>query len=70
MHPSFFTYTLALSFVLFWKLMIFEFLVGISETFLCPIFALLVKTILLLDVLQLLMLLVGTFICLKPKVYL
>jgi hypothetical protein len=45
--------------LLFWKLLVFDFLFGISKTFLCSMSALLVKTILLLDALQILMFL-GT----------
>jgi hypothetical protein len=46
--------------LLFWKLLVFEFLFGISETFLRSRSAFLVKINLLLDTLQLLMLIVGT----------
>jgi hypothetical protein len=51
-------------------MVVFEVLLGISETFLCPVSALLVKTVLLLDMLQVLMLPIGTLMCLKPKLFL
>jgi hypothetical protein len=44
----------------FWKLSVFESLLGISETFLCSISAHQLKTVLLLDAHQLLMLSAGT----------
>jgi hypothetical protein len=37
MHSYLFKCTLVLNSVLFWKLFVFEFLLGISETFLCSI---------------------------------
>jgi hypothetical protein len=55
MHSSLFIFTFGLNSVLFWKLMVFEFLLGILETFLCPVSGLQVKIALLLDTLQLLM---------------
>jgi hypothetical protein len=41
-------------------LLVFEFLLGISETFLCSVSVLIVTIVLPLDALQLLMLCVGT----------
>jgi hypothetical protein len=42
MHSVLFKFVLVLNYVLmFWKLLVFEFLLGISEIFLCSIFALL-----------------------------
>jgi hypothetical protein len=63
---SLFKFTLVLNSVrLFWKLLVFVSLLGISETFLCSMFALQLKTVLLLDVLQLLMLSAGTLVSLE-----
>jgi hypothetical protein len=44
-------------------------LLGTSETFLCSTFALQLKTVLLLDVLQLLMLSAGTLMSLEDKMF-
>jgi hypothetical protein len=61
MHPSLLKFTLALnSALLFWIPLFFEFLLGISETVLSSMSALLVKIVLRLDALQLLMLFEGT----------
>jgi hypothetical protein len=49
---------------------VFEFLVGISETFLCLLSALIVKFLLLPDTLQLLMLYGGTLTYLEPNLFL
>jgi hypothetical protein len=66
MLVSLFKFTLVLNSVrLFWKLLAFVSLLGTSETFLCSTFALQLKTVLLLDVLQLLMLSVGTLMSLE-----
>jgi hypothetical protein len=54
---------------LFWKLLAYVSLLGTSETFLCSTFALQLKTVLLLDVLQLLMLSAGTLIYLQDKMF-
>jgi hypothetical protein len=63
---SLFKFTLVLNSVrLFWKLLAFVSLLGTSETFLCSTFALQLKTVLLLDVLQLLMLSAGTLMSLE-----
>jgi hypothetical protein len=67
---SLFKFTLALNSVrLFWKLLAFVSLLGTSETFLCSTFALQLKTVLLLDVLQLLMLSVGTLMSLEIIIF-
>jgi hypothetical protein len=59
-------FTLVLNSVrLFWKLLTFVSLLGTSETFLCSTFALQLKTVVLLDVLQLLMLSAGTLMSLE-----
>jgi hypothetical protein len=50
---------------LYWKLLAFVSLLGTSETFLSSTFALQLKTVLLLDVLQLLMLSAGTLVTLE-----
>jgi hypothetical protein len=52
-----------------WKLSVFESLLGISETFLCSISALHLKTVLLQDVHQLLMLSAGTLMHLKQILF-
>jgi hypothetical protein len=63
---SLFKFTLVLNSVrLFWKLLAFVALLGTSETFLCSTFALQLKTVLLLDVLQLLILSKGTLMSLE-----
>jgi hypothetical protein len=59
-----FKFTLAL-----WKLLILEFLLGMSETFLCPVSAFQGKIVLLLDALQLLMLFVVTLAYLERKLF-
>jgi hypothetical protein len=62
-----FKFTLVLNSVLFWRLLIFEFLL-IYQNYLCSISAV-VKTV-LLDALQLQMLSVGTLTYLEPKMFL
>jgi hypothetical protein len=53
MHSSLLKFTLALnSVLLFWKMMVFGFLLAVSEIFLCSTPYLLIKTVLLLDALQ------------------
>jgi hypothetical protein len=50
---SLFKFTLLLNFSFpFWKLLVFEFLIGISETFLCSLFVVQVKISILLNALQ------------------
>lgn len=62
MHCSLLNFTLILNFaLLFWKVLAFELVLGISECFLCSMSALPVK-IVLLDALQLLMLFSWTLI--------
>jgi hypothetical protein len=64
MHCSLLRFTVALNYALmFWKLLVLEILLGLSETetFLCSMTALLVKIVLLLVALQLLMLLVDIY---------
>jgi hypothetical protein len=71
MRCSLFKFTLCLnSALLFWKLLVLELLLDKSENFMCSLPAFLVKIVLLLDALQLLMLFVGTLICLEPKLLL
>jgi hypothetical protein len=54
MYSSLFKFTLPLNSVfLFWKLLVFEFVFAVSDTFLCSVFARKVKIALLLDPLQL-----------------
>jgi hypothetical protein len=68
---SLFKFTLVLNSVrLYWKLLAFVSLLGTSETFLYSTFALQLKTVLLLDALQLLMLSAGTLISLEDKMFL
>jgi hypothetical protein len=57
------------SVLLFWKLLVFESLLGASGTFLCSVFALKLKTVLLLDALQLLMLSAETLISLEDRMF-
>jgi hypothetical protein len=52
---------------LFWKLLVSEFLLGISETLHCSMFAPHVKIAPLLDVQRLLMLFAGTLTYFEPK---
>jgi hypothetical protein len=71
MHCSLFKFTLLLNSVLpFWKLLVFESLLGISETLLCPMSTIQLKIVLPLDMHQLLMLSAGTLIYLKQKLFL
>jgi hypothetical protein len=68
MHFSVFKFTLVLNSVhLFWKLLAFVSLLGTSETFFYSMFVLQLKTVLLLDALQLLMLSPGTLIYLEDN---
>jgi hypothetical protein len=68
MHTFSFKFTLVLNSVLvFWKLLVFEFLHGITETLLCSMSASHVKIVPLLDVHQPLMLFAGTLIYSKRK---
>lgn len=69
MYCSLFSVTLVLNSVLFWKLHVFKFRLGISEILLCSIFALRVNVI-LLDALHLGMLFVWTLAYLKNKMVL
>jgi hypothetical protein len=48
-------------------MLVFEFLVGLAETFLCSASAPLVKIVLLLDALRLLLLSVGSLMCQEAK---
>jgi hypothetical protein len=67
---SLFKFALVLNSVrLFWKLLAFVCLLGTSETFLCSTFAPQLKTVLLLDVLQLLMLSAGTLMSLQEIMF-
>jgi hypothetical protein len=50
-----------------WETMVFEFLLGALETLLCSVSALQVKTVLLRDSLQLLMLFAGTMRYMEQK---
>jgi hypothetical protein len=68
MHRSLFKVILALnSALLFLKLLVFKFRLGISEIFMCPMSALQIKSV-LLDALQLIMTLVGMLTYLEPKI--
>jgi hypothetical protein len=68
MHSFLFRFTLVLNSVLqFWKLLVFEFLLGVSQTLHCSMSAPKVKTVPLLDVHQLLMLFVGTLTYSEPR---
>jgi hypothetical protein len=71
MHCFLFKFTLVLySVLLFWKLLVFEFLPGIAETLLCSMSTPHVRTAPLQDAYQLLiMLFVGTLTYFNPKIY-
>jgi hypothetical protein len=69
MHCSLFKFELVLNYFLpFWKLLFFESILGISETFPLSISALHLKTV-LQDVHQLLMLSAGTWIFFKQILF-
>jgi hypothetical protein len=69
-HHSLFKFSLVLnSALLFFELLVFEFLLGIPETFLCSVSAIQVK-IVLLDAPQQLMMFVGVLACLRPTPFL
>jgi hypothetical protein len=71
MNCSFFKLALILnSVLLFRKLFVFKFLLGISETLLCSVSAPQVKIIPLLDALRLLMFVAGFLTYLEPKLFL
>jgi hypothetical protein len=53
----------------FWKMLVFEFLLGIWETLLCSMSALQIKIVPLLDVHQLLMLFAGTLTYSEPETF-
>jgi hypothetical protein len=55
--------------LLFWKFLVFEFLLGTLETLLCSVSAPQVNIVPLLDALQLLMLFAGTFTYSEPKMF-
>jgi hypothetical protein len=68
MHSSSFEFALALnSGLLFCGLLVFEFLLDISEKFPCSMSTLLEKIVLLLNVRQLLMMIVRTMTYLEPN---
>jgi hypothetical protein len=71
MHCSFLKFTLVLNFVLlFWKLLVVEFLLGTSETLLCPVSDPQANFIPLLDVGLLLLMFAGMLTYLEPKLFL
>jgi hypothetical protein len=69
MHGFLFNFNVVTNSVLFWKLLVFGFLLGTSETLLCSMSAPQVKIFPLLDSLQLLMF-AGTMTYLEPKLFL
>jgi hypothetical protein len=70
MHTFIFRYTfLPNSVFLFRKLFFSEFLLGISETLLCPMSAVHAKIVPLLDVHQLIMLIAGILTYSDPKLF-
>jgi hypothetical protein len=70
MHSFLFKFTFVLNSTLpFWKLLISEFLLGVSETLLCSMSALHVKIVPLLDVHQLLMLFACTLKYSGPMIF-
>jgi hypothetical protein len=72
MHYFLFKFTSVLnSAFLVWKMLVFEFLLGMSENLLFSMSALQVQIVLFfLEELQLLMLIVGTVTYLEPKLFL
>jgi hypothetical protein len=70
MHCFLFQFTLVLNSVhLFFKLLVFEFFLGTSETSLCSVSATEVKIIPMLDALQPLILFAGTLTNSEPKIF-
>jgi hypothetical protein len=70
MHSFLLKSTLVLNSVVpFWKLLVSEFLLGISETLHCSMSALRVKIVPLLDVHQLLILFAGTLTYSEPETF-
>jgi hypothetical protein len=70
MHSFLLNSTLVLnSAIPFWKLLVSEFLLGISETLHCPMSTLQVKIVPLLDAHQLLMLFAGTLTYSEPETF-
>jgi hypothetical protein len=70
MHSFLFKFTSAInSDLLFWKLLVFEFLLGISNTLLCSVSAPQVQIVPLLDVLQLLMSFAATLNYSEPRTF-
>jgi hypothetical protein len=71
MHCSLLQITLAVnSSLAFWKMLVFEFLLSISENFLYSMTDVLLNIVLLLEELQVLMLFVVALTYLEPKVFL
>jgi hypothetical protein len=71
MHCFLFKFTVHInSVLLFWKLLVFEFLFGPLKTLLSSMSAPQVRIVPLLDALQLLTLFAGTLTYLEPKLYL
>jgi hypothetical protein len=70
MHSFLQKYTVVLNSALpFWKLLVSEFLLGISETLHCSMSALQVKTVPLLDAHQLLMLFARRLMYSEPEMF-
>jgi hypothetical protein len=70
MNSLLFKFALVLnSVLLFWKLLVFEFLLGISEILLCTYSVPHVKTVRLLDAHQLLILFAGTLKYSEPRTF-
>jgi hypothetical protein len=69
LHCSLFKTILALNSVLIWKLLVFEFLLGVAKNFLSSKSALVVNIVLQSDVFQLLTLFVGALTYLEPKLF-
>jgi hypothetical protein len=69
MHCFLFEFTLVLNSVLFWKLLVFEVLLGTLETLFCSVSAPHVKIVPLLDALQLLMLFAGILTYSEPEMF-
>jgi hypothetical protein len=70
MNSFLFKFTLVLnSVLLFWKLLVFEFLLGISETLLCSVTTHRVNFSLFFDVHELLILFAGTLTYSEPRTF-
>jgi hypothetical protein len=70
MHASLSKLSLVLHSAFLWKLIVFVFLLGVSETLFCLRSPLQLNPVLQLDELPLLIVFLGTLTCLKPRLFL